>query len=84
MDNFRNILFIFPVMGYYLLESAVAAIFIRFVWRFFLENYIGVEILYLQWVALIWIIKVIFFDVFKLISGLGTMNNPNDKNQEEQ
>jgi len=82
MGDFKNILFIFPVMGYYLLESVVAALFIRFVWRFFLESLTGISINYLQWVAIIWIIKVIFFDVFKLLSGLATMNNPNDNNEQ--
>jgi hypothetical protein len=83
MGDFKNILFIFPVMGYYLLESVIAAVFIRFVWRFFLQDLTGVYISYLQWVAIIWIIKVIFFDVFKLISGLSTMNNPNEENNEQ-
>jgi hypothetical protein len=83
MGDFKNILFIFPVMGYYLLESVIAALFVRFVWRFFLQDLTGVYISYLQWVAIIWIIKVIFFDVFKLISGLSTMNNPNDENNEQ-
>jgi hypothetical protein len=81
MNNLRNILFIFPVMGYYLLESVVLAIFVRFVWIFFLQDFTDVEIGYHQWVAIIWIIKVIFFDVFKLISSLGTMNNPNENQQ---
>lgn len=86
MDNWKNIFFIFPVMGYYLLESIVAAIFVNFVWRFVLEDFTGYTIGYMKWVAILWLIKVIFFDVFKLISGLSTMDNfnQNEENQENQ
>jgi len=83
-DSLKNILFIFPVMGYYLLESMILAIFVGFVWRFFLQKFTGIDVGYLQWVAIIWIIKVIFFDVFKLISGLDKMNNLNNSNEENQ
>lgn len=70
MDNFRNVLFLFPVMVYYLLESMIAAIFVWIVWKFVLLQLTGIQIRYIQWVAIIWIIKVVFFDVFKLISSL--------------
>jgi len=69
--DLRNILFIFPVMGYFLLEAVVLAIFVNFVWRFVLEPWCGVAINYLQWIAIIWIIKVLFFNVFNLLSGIG-------------
>jgi len=81
MDNFRNLLFIFPVMGYYFMESLISAFFIFFAWKFILEDFTQIAINYFQWVGIIWIIKVIFFDVFKLISGLGTPNNTNNENQ---
>lgn len=82
MDNLKNLLFIFPVMFYYFLESLIAAIFVGFVWRFALQPVLNIEIGYFQWVAIIWIIKVVFFDVFKLISGLSSMNNNQKENQE--
>jgi len=74
-DNMKNLFFIFPVMFYYLLESAIIALFVNVVWKFVLQDITGYEISYLQWLAIIWIIKVVFFDVFKLISGLNSMNN---------
>jgi len=73
MNNFKNIWFLFPVMGYYLLESMVAAIFVTLVWRFLLFPIFSINITYLQWVAIIWVVKVVFFDVFKLISGLSSI-----------
>lgn len=84
MDNLRNLLFLFPVMGYYLLESAIAALFVGFVWRFVLAVPTGIYINYLQWTAIIWIIKVVFFDVFKLISGLSTTNIYNEETTEDE
>mgnify|MGYP001571990488 CR=1 FL=1 len=86
-DNLKNILFIFPVMVYYFFESIIIAIFISIVWKFALQQLTTINITYFQWVCIIWIIKVIFFDVFKLLSGLSTMNNQNnkiDKTKEKQ
>jgi hypothetical protein len=83
MENWKNIFFLFPVMGYYLLESIVAAFFVSFAWRFVFAQPTGIYISYVQWVVGIWIIKVIFFDVFKLIAGLASMGNTNQENNQE-
>lgn len=76
MQIIKNALIVFPVMGYYLIESMIIALFISFVWNFFLKELFHVNISYFQWVGIIWIIKIIFFDVFKLLSAV---NNNNDK-----
>ena len=60
-------------MLYYLLESAIIALFINLIWRFTLYSLTNVCINYLQWVAIIWGVKMIFFDVFKLIADLSTL-----------
>lgn len=88
MDKLKNLMFIFPVMFYYLMESAIVAIFINVIWRYFIENIVGIEINYLEWVAIIWVIKVVFFDVFKLIGGLNSagsnmQNEINNFNQQQ-
>lgn len=75
INNIKNLMFLVPVMGYYILESVIISIPVFFTYRFFILPITNVNITYLQWVAIIWIIKVIFFDVFKLISGLSTMPN---------
>lgn len=76
MNNLKNIWFLFPVMAYYLVESFVAAIVINLVWKFILLPLTGIPITFLQWVAIIWIIKVVFFDVFKLLSGFISIPAP--------
>lgn len=76
LEHLKNIMFIFPVMGYYLLESVILAFFITIVWNFILEPTVQIHVSYLQWVAIIWIVKVILFDVFRLISGLNKMTDP--------
>ena len=60
-------------MLYYLLESAIIALFINLAWRFVLYPITNICINFLQWVAIIWIVKMIFFDVFKLIADLSTL-----------
>lgn len=84
MDNFKHLFFIFPVMAYYFMESLISAIFINIAWRFVLEDYTQISINYFQWVVLIWIFKVVFFDVFKLINGLGTVSDPNVNNEDDE
>jgi hypothetical protein len=80
MGNVKNVMFLFPVMGYYLFESVIASFFIYFAWRIFLEPLTKLPITYLQWVTFIWIVKVIFFDVFKLITGLNNINTNEEGN----
>jgi hypothetical protein len=82
LDTLKNILYIFPIMGYYLLESMLIAIPVYFVWRLILSPTFDIYFSYLQWIAMIWIIKIIFFDIFKLIAGFANINIEN-KNKEE-
>lgn len=78
----KDIAFIFPVMLYYVFEALIVGLFISILWKLFLYTYLG-HIGYLQIVVIYWIIKMLFFDVFKLITGLGNMNNPNEEKPEE-
>jgi len=83
MGNLRNIWFLFPVMGYYLLESMILAIFVTLIWKFLFYPLTGIHISYLHWAGIIWIVKVIFFDVFKLISGLASAGQTTVETHEE-
>ena len=67
--DFKNLLFVFPVMFYYLLEALIVGLFVTIVWKLVLANVI-IDIGYFQWVGIYWIVKMLFFDVFKLITGL--------------
>ena len=77
-----NIMFIFPVMGYFLLEAMIVGVVIALLWKLFLSNHIG-NIGYAQIVVVYWIGKMLLFDVFKLITGLSQSPPPveeQDKN----
>jgi len=66
-DFLKNILFLIPIMIYYLIESIILALFINLVWKLILQSKFNIYLSYLDWVAIIWIIKVVFFDIFKLL-----------------
>lgn len=81
--QFNDIVFVFPVMIYYLFESAIVSVFILLMWRLFLTNFIG-TIGYFQIFAVYWIFKMLFFDVFKLITGLNSANINIRREMEEE
>lgn len=81
MDKLKMLVFIFPVMGYYLLESVIISIFVTVIWKYFLFSIINVSINYVQWTLIIWIVKMLLFDVFKLINSLPTPQLNNDLNK---
>lgn len=80
-EQLNNIAFIFPVMVYYVLESLIVSVFIMIIWKLFLSNYLG-SVGYFQIAAIYWIVKMLFFDVFKLISGLHTAGSNMEKDED--
>lgn len=78
----NDILFVFPVMVYYLFEAVIVGVFISLMWKFFLSQALG-DVGYLQIVAIYWIVKMLFFDVFKLISGLNSAGSNMQREMEE-
>lgn len=82
MDNLKNLFYIIPVMLYYFVESMIISIFVSIVWRLLLAPGLDFYIGYFQWVAMIWIVKVVFFDVFKLIGGIMVMPPQNENNDD--
>jgi len=82
----NNILFIFPIMGYYALEATVVGVVIILIWKLVLSSYIF-DISYLQIVVIYWIIKMLLFDVFKLMAGfeeIGSKMQQNNEFEEKQ
>jgi len=67
----NNILFIFPVMGYYALEALIVGLFVMVIWKLFLSQFLG-NVGYFQIIAIYWIIKMLLFNVFNLIAGLSS------------
>ena len=58
----KNIAYLMTVMIYYFIESLIVAFFINVAYIYILASIFKVEIGYFQWVILIWIVKVLFFD----------------------
>jgi len=82
--NIKNIAFLFPVMAYYAIESLIAALFITVLWRFVLYPITNIDITYLQCASIIWIIKIVFFDVFKLLTGLSGIQISKENQETDQ
>lgn len=80
----NNLIFIIPVMIYYVVEAFLVGIFITYIWKFIVAPHLG-NLTYLQIVGMYWIIKMLLFDVFKLVTGLAAMNvsTPDEDNNEQ-
>lgn len=83
-EKLESLYFIFPIMLYFIFEAIIVGVFISILWKFFLTTNFG-HLGYFQIVVIYWIIKMLFFDVFKLITGLTTMgkNLQNKLNEDE-
>lgn len=77
----KQIFYIIPVMFYYFVEAIISALPIHFIWKFFFMPKFNFELLYIHWVLIIWIIKVILFDVFKFVSALEKTKENTENNQ---
>jgi general stress protein CsbA len=84
IEKLKSIAFVFPVMVYYLFEAIIVALFITVIWNTVLIDKFG-RIGYFQWVTIYWIIKMLLFDVFKLISSLnsGGINIPKENESDK-
>lgn len=74
IKNLLSVLFIiFPLMFYYTFESAFIALFINPIWNFVLEPKFNLGLSYIHWFVGIWIIRMIFLDVFKTVATINRM-----------
>jgi len=53
-------------MFVYLFESMFIALFIMIIWNFSLFDLFNYDVSYIQWVGIIWIYKILNFDVYKI------------------
>jgi hypothetical protein len=67
-------------MIYYLVESLIIAVFVRFAWTLVIEPSFGINFTYFQWVVIIWTIKVVFFDIFKVFASISAIKTEKEKN----
>jgi len=79
-----DLTYLFPVMFYYLLEAILVGVFIAIFWKLFMNSLWGLG--YLQIVVIYWIVKMLLFDIFKLIRSFAPQEpvNPEVYNQQEQ
>lgn len=83
MNDIINFLGLIPIIIYYLLESFLFAIFTNFTWKFFLFDLFKIEIKYMQWVGIIWIVKLLYFNVFALIPIANNLKKENKETNNE-
>ncbi len=89
LDTVKNLILLFPLLIYYFIEALFLGLFIQVIWRFFLSELFNLYIGYFQWVCIIWIVKVIFFDIFKIIASFNNIttimksNGETNLNQDE-
>lgn len=63
----------------YFMESIFIGFFINLAWKFVLCPIFNIEINYFQWVFIVWIIKMLFYDILKNYQ----VTNTNDKMNED-
>jgi hypothetical protein len=80
----KSILSVFPIMIYYLVESMLMSLVITPVWNKWLASSINmIELSWWEWSLILWIIKVSFFDIFKVIN-VGNQIIVNDVKEDEK
>ncbi|MDA3780959.1 MAG: hypothetical protein PF487_12180 [Bacteroidales bacterium] len=82
-EKLESLKFIFPIMLYFMFEAIIVGVFITILWVFFLANKFG-HLNYFQIVVIYWIIKMLLFDVFKLINSFNTGNEIINKLKDEE
>ena len=65
----------FPIMFVYLFESMFIALFIMTIWDFSLFDLFKYDVSYIQWVGIIWIYKILNFDVYKIQMNSNDIND---------
>ena len=61
----RHIGFLISTMIMYFFESIFIGLFVNLAWRYVLYDIFPIAINYFQWVFIIWIIKMLLYDVLK-------------------
>jgi hypothetical protein len=77
MGNIKNIFYIIPILFYYLIESMFLGLIIFAIWKIGFQWRFAFRLSYLDWVMIVWVCKMIFFDIFKLSSTFAPTNNQN-------
>jgi hypothetical protein len=79
--SIKNFLILVPVAIYYMIESFFLALIVQTVWFYFLQDRFKFELTYMNWFAIIFIIKLILYDVFKATYTIINANNNQEKKE---
>jgi len=83
MNIFKNLIYIIPLLIYYFFESIFIGVIIYFIWKWVFEwRFTFPPLTYFDWVMIVFIIKMLLFDLFKISPFLGM--SPTIINQEEK
>lgn len=63
---FRHLYYLTTVMLMYFIESIYIGFFIHLTWEYILYPIFKIDIIYFQWVFIVWVIKLLFFDSLKI------------------
>jgi len=81
-----------PFIVFYFFESLLIALFVSVCWNLVIYPTINFYLTYFQWVILIWIIKIVFQNIFTVLQGTinlltninnysNILTNNNEKNE---
>lgn len=66
----KSIFLLILIMITYLIESMFIGLFVNIAWKFVLQSQFEVQLTYKHWVLIIWIVKILLFDVFKVVAAM--------------
>lgn len=79
---FRHLYYLTTVMLMYFIESIYIGFFIYLAWKYVINPIFDIDIIYFQWVFIVWVIKMLFYDSLKLpiSNNNNDIQNTEDKN----
>ena len=80
MTNLKNLFYLIPIYFYYLLESLFIGLILNLIWKFGFQERINFKLEYIDIVLIVWVIKILLFDVFKITTNFNEINKINTNN----
>lgn len=84
MNSLKNLIFILPIILYYLIESIVIGFIVYLIWHFIFQIKFDFTLSYFEIVFIIWVIKIVLFDIFKVSDRFTLPNDSQDENGDDE
>jgi hypothetical protein len=84
MENMKNLLYLIPIVFYYLIESVIIGGVIYVIYILILKSIFFVNIDYFQWVSITWIFKMLLFNVYNTIPNQPNNNEYNNQENDDE